>query len=170
MPNHIYSLLARGPPNTYAWTVDKIALGGEESVRRHVHVFLIAQGLEELRLIGARTLQRLGSDDPRDAIGAHLALRAGDEIPDAALEDDAQRIEPSADRPIATLVLKESAPREYSIAVPADVLQEKNVLILGLPNAESPATFGLSKDNRLLAINGQWLEIDSSAASKNSQP
>jgi len=73
-------------------------------------------------------------------------------------------------RPIATLVLKESAPREYSIAVPADVLQERNVLIFGLPNAESPATFGLSKDDRPLAINVQWLEIDSSAASKNPRP
>jgi hypothetical protein len=73
-------------------------------------------------------------------------------------------------RLITTLVLKESAPREYSIDVPADVLQEKNVLIFGGPDAESPATFGLSRDNRLLAINAQWLEIDSSAASKNSRP
>jgi hypothetical protein len=62
--------------------------------------------------------------------------------------------------PITTVTVKQVESKEYSIVLPAELLQEHNVVSLELPNAESPASFSLSDDERLLGISVTWVEID----------
>lgn len=46
------------------------------------------------------------------------------------------------------------------IALPSKYLKRENVLLFDLPDADSPAKFGLSTDRRLLGIAVQWIELN----------
>lgn len=63
-------------------------------------------------------------------------------------------------RTIMTLRLRDAAPKEYQIALPSDLLRDKNVLAFALPDAESPRALKVSDDTRLLGINVEWMEIE----------
>jgi hypothetical protein len=67
---------------------------------------------------------------------------------------------------IGTLNIRQVESREYTIAVPAEFLHEHNVVSFDLPNADSPVTFGLSNDDRLLGISVQWIEIDPAGSAR----
>ena len=55
-------------------------------------------------------------------------------------------------RPVADLVLSDPDSKVYSIRLPKDVLDAKNVLQLEVPDARSPQELGISKDSRRLGI------------------
>ena len=63
---------------------------------------------------------------------------------------------------LTTLDLREAEPQTYSVELPGQLLRERNVLTLDLPDAESPAALKLSEDSRLLGINVQWMQIEQS--------
>lgn len=60
-----------------------------------------------------------------------------------------------------TEVTLTGSPQEYSFSIPKEFLEERNVLTLDLPDAESPSSFGLGDDARLLGVRLEWLKIDS---------
>ena len=66
-------------------------------------------------------------------------------------------------QPVAQLTLRESDLKEYSIALPANLLRDQNTVTFELPDAESPKNLGISEDTRLLGVNVQWLLIDSAS-------
>jgi hypothetical protein len=73
---------------------------------------------------------------------------------------DAQRLIISLNgRELETLVLRENAPREYSIRLPRASLRRENVLTFGLPDAASPSSFGMHEDRRQLGIAVHWLQL-----------
>jgi hypothetical protein len=61
---------------------------------------------------------------------------------------------------VTTLRIVAAEASDYSFDLPAEFLRKENVLSFDLPDAESPSALHLSEDNRLLAINAQWIEID----------
>jgi len=61
---------------------------------------------------------------------------------------------------VTTLQIRQSEPKEYSFILPVEFLRNENVLSFSLPDAESPITFHLGEDSRLLGINVEWIEID----------
>lgn len=73
---------------------------------------------------------------------------------------DEQRVEIKLnDQPITTLNLKDTEPKEYSIALPSSLMRRDNVLTFDLPDATSPQDLKVSADARLLGINVEWFEI-----------
>jgi hypothetical protein len=64
-------------------------------------------------------------------------------------------------QPVGQLTLRETVLKEYSVALPANLLRDQNIVIFELPDAESPKNLGVSEDTRQLGINVQWLLIDS---------
>jgi hypothetical protein len=60
---------------------------------------------------------------------------------------------------LETLVLKENAPREYSIRLPQEGLRPENVLTFSLPDAASPSSLRVGDDPRQLGIAMHWLQI-----------
>lgn len=64
-------------------------------------------------------------------------------------------------RKIETLALRETAAREYSLALPQELLRRKNILTFELPDAASPMSLGISNDSRLLGMAMYWLQIRS---------
>lgn len=97
---------------------------------------------------------------------AVLRLKLGAFLVPGKLEEQRVNVELNG-RQIAELRLKNAEPQEYSIALPSGFPQEKNVLSFALPDAESPATFKVNNDTRLLGINVQWIELNSLNANKN---
>jgi len=63
-------------------------------------------------------------------------------------------------QPVGQLTLRETDSKEYSIALPANLLRDQNIVTFELPDAESPKNLGVSEDTRLLGVNVQWLLID----------
>ena len=61
---------------------------------------------------------------------------------------------------LAILLLNKATFNEYTIALPAEVLQNENVLSFEIPDADSPRNVGTGEDFRLLGINVRWIEID----------
>jgi hypothetical protein len=61
---------------------------------------------------------------------------------------------------LTTLVLTERESRVYSIALPHELLRERNVLSFELADAESPRQLGAGEDSRLLGINVEWIELE----------
>ena len=96
----------------------------------------------------------------RDSKPTVLRIKLGVFLVPGRLEEQRVNIALNG-RQITTLRLREAEPREYSLVLPVELLREKNVLSFNLPDAESPATFGLSDDARLLGINVHWIEFDS---------
>jgi hypothetical protein len=73
---------------------------------------------------------------------------------------------------LASFTLRESALREFQFDLPREMLRRENVLTFDLPDAASPAAYGLGSDTRGLAVAAYWLEIESPAlreASGNNQ-
>ena len=61
---------------------------------------------------------------------------------------------------ITTFNLKDTEPKEYSIALPSSALRRDNILTFDLPDAASPQDLNISEDARLLGINVEWFEIN----------
>ena len=89
-----------------------------------------------------------------------LRARLGAFIVPGAVDQQRVEIELNSHE-IAELILRDAQPREYSVNLPQQFLRERNVLTFRLPDAESPSTFELGNDVRLLAIRVDWLELDS---------
>lgn len=60
---------------------------------------------------------------------------------------------------IETLSLKEEAANEYKLLLPKNLLSEKNLLVFGLPDANSPRNFGMGDDPRQLGIALYWIQL-----------
>ena len=87
-----------------------------------------------------------------------LLIKLNPFLASAKLEE--QRVEIKLnDQPITTLSLKETEPKEYSIALPSSFLRRDNILTFDLPDAASPQDLKISEDARLLGINVEWFEI-----------
>jgi hypothetical protein len=99
-----------------------------------------------------------------EKVGAgRLEIRMGPFIVPGKVNEQRVEVELNG-RPLTALDLKEAEPKMYSIELPANLLSERNVLTLNLPDAESPATLKLSEDSRLLGINVQWIQIEQNAS------
>jgi hypothetical protein len=61
---------------------------------------------------------------------------------------------------IQSLTLDKGTARDLVILLPSSYLKRENVLLLDLPDADSPANLGLSTDHRLLGIAVQWIELN----------
>ncbi|MGA9996183.1 MAG: hypothetical protein WBP93_12265, partial [Pyrinomonadaceae bacterium] len=73
---------------------------------------------------------------------------------------DEQRVEIKLNgQTITTLNLKDTVPKEYSIALPSSTMRRNNILTFDLPDATSPQDLNVSEDARLLGINVEWFEI-----------
>lgn len=71
-----------------------------------------------------------------------------------------QRIEIELNnRLLATFTLDDPAVQIYSIAVPKNVLRDKNLLSFRMPDAISPQQLKLNEDSRRLALSVHWLEF-----------
>jgi hypothetical protein len=74
---------------------------------------------------------------------------------------DAQRIVLELnDQKIGEWNLNNPEPAEHVVEIPANLLRDKNALVLRMPDAASPRMLGVSEDWRLLGLNVQWLEIE----------
>ncbi len=62
-------------------------------------------------------------------------------------------------RPIADLILRDSAPMDYSIPLPPGILSSNNVLQIQAPDAQSPKSLGVSSDSRQLGIAVERLKL-----------
>jgi hypothetical protein len=61
---------------------------------------------------------------------------------------------------IETLVLREDKANEYRLLLPKGLLRDRNQLVFGLPDASSPKTLGINKDDpRLLGIAMYWMNL-----------
>jgi hypothetical protein len=93
---------------------------------------------------------------------SRLEIRMGAFIVPGKL--NGQRVEVELNgQPLTMLDLKEAEAKSYSIELPGNLLRERNVLTLNLPDAESPSALKVSDDTRLLGINLQWMQIERSA-------
>jgi hypothetical protein len=63
------------------------------------------------------------------------------------------------DRRLTELTISDPAPRDYAISLPRELLKERNVLKLEMPDAQSPQKAGAGSDPRPRALNIQWLEF-----------
>ena len=88
-----------------------------------------------------------------------LRIKLGPFLAPGKLDEQRAGVELNG-RTIATLRLRDAAPKEYQVALPGDLLRDKNVLTFALPDAESPRALKISDDSRLLGINVEWLEIE----------
>jgi len=61
--------------------------------------------------------------------------------------------------PVDNFVIDQSEPAERTIELPAQLLRADNELLFELPDAASPASFGLSRDPRPLGITVYWMQI-----------
>jgi hypothetical protein len=74
---------------------------------------------------------------------------------------------------LAAFALREHGLREFQFDLPREMLRRENVLTFELPDAASPAAYGLSNDARQLAVAAYWIEIESPAlreALRNQRP
>jgi hypothetical protein len=58
---------------------------------------------------------------------------------------------------IETLTLKAEGANDYKMLLPKNLLRDKNLLVLGLPDANSPRNFGINDDPRQLGIGMYWI-------------
>ena len=63
------------------------------------------------------------------------------------------------DRPLSELTISDSAPQDYAISLPRELLKARNVLKLEMPDAQSPQKAGTGSDPRPRALNIQWIEF-----------
>ena len=64
------------------------------------------------------------------------------------------------DQQVASWTLTRAEPQAQFIEIPASALRDENVLMFIVPDAASPKSLGVSRDERLLGFNVQWIEID----------
>jgi hypothetical protein len=62
-------------------------------------------------------------------------------------------------RHLQTLVLTRNELQVYEVVLPRDVLQEKNILTLGLPDAVTPKSLKVNDDIRLLGVAIAWMRL-----------
>jgi hypothetical protein len=67
---------------------------------------------------------------------------------------------------LTTLTLWQAHPKRYSLFLPRRLLRQKNVLLLGLPNAVAPRIYAINDDSRSLGISLQGLEFDVQASNR----
>ena len=60
---------------------------------------------------------------------------------------------------IETLMLKQEDASEYNLILPKSVLRDRNLLIFGLPDANSPKSLGVGDDQRQLGIAMYWIQL-----------
>jgi hypothetical protein len=60
---------------------------------------------------------------------------------------------------LTSFVLDTTEPHTRTIAIPPGTLQEKNVLVFELPDAESPLKLGTEPDPRPRGMKLNWLEF-----------
>ena len=65
------------------------------------------------------------------------------------------------DQPLAQLILTQPMAQEFSVPLPQQLLQTKNILVFNLPDARTPTSLGLN-DARKLALAVFWMEVRSS--------
>ena len=61
---------------------------------------------------------------------------------------------------VDSFVIEQTEPLERTITLPANLLRKENQLTVALPDAASPASFGLSKDDRPLGIAVYWMQFE----------
>lgn len=61
---------------------------------------------------------------------------------------------------IAEFEIKEPTEEIYVISLPKNILQDRNILSLDLPDAKAPSTLGVNTDPRVLGIAVQWFIIE----------
>lgn len=62
-------------------------------------------------------------------------------------------------RHLQTLVLTRNELQVYEVVLPRDVLQEKNILTLGLPDAVAPKSLKVNEDIRVLGVAVAWMRL-----------
>ena len=65
------------------------------------------------------------------------------------------------DRPLSQLIVSDPTAQDYPISLPPELLRERNVLKLEMPDAQSPQKAGAGSDPRPRALNVQWMEFAS---------
>ncbi|HMF56676.1 MAG TPA: hypothetical protein VK619_10055 [Pyrinomonadaceae bacterium] len=63
---------------------------------------------------------------------------------------------------VGTLALRDEAANEYILALPENLLKQRNALILKLPDAESLDRLALGADQRQLGVRVEWIQIEPS--------
>ena len=63
------------------------------------------------------------------------------------------------DRALSELTISDPTPQDYAISLPRELLRERNVLKLEMPDAQSPQKAGTGSDPRPRALNVQWIEF-----------
>jgi hypothetical protein len=74
---------------------------------------------------------------------------------------------------IETLTLKEEGADDHKLLLPKNLLRDKNLLVFGLPDANSPRNFGINDDDpRQLGIGIYWILLQprESSLEKSSEP
>jgi hypothetical protein len=102
---------------------------------------------------------------------ANLRMKFAPFLVSGKLDEQRVNIEINGKR-IETLTVRDTAPQEYSLSLPKELLRQSNVLTFGLPDATSPRSLLLSEDPRRLGIAMFWLELQTpnSGQMKANQP
>jgi hypothetical protein len=61
---------------------------------------------------------------------------------------------------VDSFTVQQTEPLERAITLPARLIRAQNELIFKLPDASSPASFGLSRDDRPLGVAVYWLQLE----------
>lgn len=114
------------------------------------------RGAEDGRWTNARqALVAFALDGPRRAT---LRMRLAPFLADGAIGAQRVLVDLNGSR-LTELVLADPGPRLVSIPFPAESLGERNLLVLGLPDARSPKHLGQGRKNEPRAIALDWLEL-----------
>jgi hypothetical protein len=92
-----------------------------------------------------------------------LRLKLGPFLAPSKLDEQRMTLKLN-DQLLASLRLTEA--KEYTFALPENLLREKNVLEFGLPDAASPMSLGVSPDWRRLGVDVKWMEIKPEAGGR----
>ncbi|HEY0407504.1 MAG TPA: hypothetical protein VGC89_17350 [Pyrinomonadaceae bacterium] len=96
-----------------------------------------------------------GLDEVNDTL---LDMKLGPFLPKGKLSEQRVHVIVNGQR-VETLTLKEEGANEYKLLLPKSILSEKNLLVFGLPDANSPRALGLSDDPRLLGVALYWIQL-----------
>ena len=68
---------------------------------------------------------------------------------------------------LTSLTLTEPGQKSYSVVMPRNFLNTRNVLLFSLPNAISPNSLNMGDDARVLGISIEWIEFLKQGTSEN---
>jgi len=63
------------------------------------------------------------------------------------------------DHTLDSLLLRDERPQEYSYKLPKELLQRNNIIKFLMPDAKTPRSMGVNRDERTLALAVFWLEV-----------